>query len=79
MTGGPVPISGTNPYTGAYQTRQFSTAIPIKTVSVLDALANPPAAGITAETTPTHVFNVRDHPPVGAGGNTGNGSQIGIG
>lgn len=75
----PGPVAGANPYTLAYQTSQFSTAVPIKTKSVLDSLANPPAAGITAETTPAHVFNVRDNPPVGAGGNTGNGSQIGIG
>lgn len=75
----PGPVAGSNPYTLAYQTEQFSTAVPIKTKSVLDSLASPPAAGITAETTPTHVFNTRDHPPVGAGGNTGDGSQIGIG
>lgn len=75
----PGPVSGANPYTLAYQSSQFSTAVPAKTKSVLDALANPPAAGITAETTPAHVFAARDTPPVGAGGNTGNGAQIGIG
>jgi hypothetical protein len=71
----PGPVAGANPYTLGYQTEQFSTAVPIKTKSVLDSLATPPAAGIAAETTPTHVFNTRDHPPIGAGGNepTGNG------
>lgn len=75
MTGGPSPVAGANPYTLGYQSRQYSTSVPIKTVSVLDALATPPAAGITAETTPAHVFNTRDHPPIGAGGNepAGNG------
>jgi hypothetical protein len=74
----PGPVPGANPHVLAYQNRQFSTAIPIKNVSVLDALTTPPAAGITAETTPAHVFASRDNPPVGSGGNTGSGSRIGI-
>lgn len=78
MTGGPTPVAGSNPFTGNYQVKQFDTTWPPHE-SVLDALANPPAAGINAEATPDVVFNERDHPPVGAGGNTGDGSQIGIG
>lgn len=78
MTGGPTPVAGSNPYVGNYQVEQFDCAWPASK-SVLDSLKTPPAAGITAETTPAHVFAVRDNPPVGAGGNTGNGSQIGIG
>lgn len=78
MTGGPTPVAGRNPYVGGYQSKQFDTTLPAAE-SVLDALDDPPAAGIAAETTPDHVFGSRDTPPVGSGGNTGNGSQIGIG
>lgn len=74
----PGPVPGTNPHTLAYQTGQFDTTWP-PAKSVLDSLATPPAAGIAAEVTPDIVFDERDHPPVGAGGNTGDGSQIGIG
>jgi hypothetical protein len=61
-----------------YQVKQYDTTIPPRE-SVLDALNAPPAAGIAAETSPAHVFNENTHPPVGAGGNTGNGTMIGIG
>lgn len=74
----PGPVSGANPFTGTYQAKQFDSTWP-PAETALDALATPPAAAITAETSPAHLFNTRDHPPVGAGGNTGNGSKIGIG
>lgn len=74
----PGPVPGTNPHTGSYQSKQFDSSWP-PAESVLDALAAPPSAAIAAETSPAHLFNTRDHPPVGAGGNTGDGSQIGIG
>lgn len=78
MTGGPSPVAGRNPFVGAYQAKQFDNTWP-PAESVVDALATPPAAAVEAESSPDHVFDVRDHPPVGAGGNTGDGSQIGIG
>jgi hypothetical protein len=74
----PGPVPGTNPHTLSYQSKQFDTTWPPHE-SVLDALANPPAAGIAAETTPDHLFAENTDPPVGSGGNTGDGSQIGIG
>lgn len=74
----PGPVPGANPYPLLYQVEQFDTTLPAAK-SVLDSLSDPPAAGITAEVTPDNVFAVRDNPPVGAGGNTGDGSQIGIG
>ena len=74
----PGPVPGSNPFTPLYQFKQFDTSIPPQE-SVLDALASPPAAGIAAETSPDHVFNENTDPPVGAGGNTGDGSLIGLG
>lgn len=74
----PGPVPGTNPHTLTYQVKQYDTTIPPRE-SVLDALADPPDAGIAAETSPDHVFAENTNPPVGAGGNTGDGSQIGIG
>lgn len=75
MTGGPTPVAGSNPYVGGYQAKQFDTTWP-PAESVLDALADPPDAGIDAENTPARVFAVRDNPPVGAGGNTGGGGIV---
>lgn len=66
----PGPVPGTNPHTLSYQSKQFDTTIPPRE-SVLDALASPPAAGITAETSPAHVFAENTNPPIGAGGNEG--------
>lgn len=63
----PRPISGDNPYTGAYQVKQFDTTFP-PAESVLDALADPPAAGIAAELSPDMLLLENTHPPVGAGG-----------
>lgn len=70
MTGGPTPIAGSNPFPGAYQVKQFDTSWP-PAESVLDALATPPAAGIEAEISPDRVFDSRDNPPPGSGGNPG--------
>lgn len=74
----PGPVPGANPYVGTYQVKQFDTTWPPHE-SVLDALADPPDAGIAAETSPDHVFAENTDPPVGAGGNTGDGSRIGLG
>ena len=71
----PGPLAGLNPWTKTYQTEQFDTTQP-PAKSVLDSLATPPAAGITAETTPAHVFAERDNPPPGAGGNPSGGIGI---
>lgn len=66
----PGPVAGSNPYTLAYQNKQFDTTVPPRE-SVLDALTSPPSAGVTAETSPDEVFEENTSPPVGAGGNEG--------
>lgn len=68
----PGPVPGANPYTKAYQAKQFDCSWP-PAESVLDALADPPAAGIAAEVSPDNVFEENTNPPVGAGGNSGIG------
>jgi hypothetical protein len=48
----PLPLEGTNPYTGLYQDRQFflgSPYAPIGSRRVFDSIENPPTAGVTAE------------------------------
>jgi hypothetical protein len=72
----PTPPQGTyNPWTGAYQTQQYDIGTAASTPrgysgsSILDDLANPPAAAVTASSSPQHVFNANTNPPVGAGGN----------
>jgi hypothetical protein len=50
--GAPLPLDGTNPYTGMYQARQFFTGdpyAPVGTRRVFESLASPPAAGVAAE------------------------------
>lgn len=70
----PGPVPGTNPYTGAYQTQQYdqglSASLPhgYADSSVFDALNAPPAAGVSAQTSPDHLFEENTNPPVGAGG-----------
>ena len=66
----PGPVPGANPYPLAYQSKQFDTSIPPKE-TVLDSLVNPPAAGITAEASPSILFAENTNPPVWAGGNSG--------
>lgn len=61
MTGGPSPVAGANPFPLTYQTKQYDTTIPPRE-SPLDALANPPAAGIAAETSPDEVFEENTNP-----------------
>lgn len=70
MTGGPTPVAGPNPYPKAYQTQQFDNTWP-PAKNVLEALNDPPAAGITASTSPDKLFLENSNPPVGAGGNQG--------
>lgn len=41
---------------------------------VFEYLANPPAAGVTASSTPAVVFNENEHPPIGALGYPYDGS-----
>jgi hypothetical protein len=64
----PGPVSGANPWTLSYQSRQYDTSVPPRR-SVLDSLVTPPASGITAEVSPAKVFAENTNPPVGAGGN----------
>lgn len=51
----PLPLNGTNPYTGAYQSRQFGVGnrnlnfAPDPRLLVFPFLKTPPAAGVTAE------------------------------
>lgn len=77
MTGGPTPIAGSNPFVGAYQVKQFDTSYPGGELhgytdgTVLDALADPPEAGVAASDSPDKVFESRDNPPPGSGGNPG--------
>jgi hypothetical protein len=65
---------GANPWTLAYQQGQFDSWLaggqsPMSTNTVLDTLASPPSAGITAEASPSILFLENTQPPVGAGGN----------
>ena len=71
------PLAGTNPYTGAYQVKQFDTTLPPRE-SVLDALDSPPAAGIAAEVSPDMLFLENTDPPLGAGGGTAVPSVPGV-
>lgn len=77
MTGGPTPVSGSNPYVLGYQTAQFDTgysALPphgYADGTLFDALADPPEAGVDASESPEKAFESRDNPPPGAGGNPG--------
>lgn len=64
----PGPVPGANPWIGTYQVKQYSTHIPPLTNSVLDALASPPASGVTAEN-PTNIYLENTNPPVGSGDN----------
>lgn len=70
----PGPLPGSNPWSGTYQTEQFdqghSAELPhgYGDHSVFDALDAPPAAGVTAQTSPDHLFEENTNPPVGAGG-----------
>lgn len=77
----PNPISGTNPWTGAYQNSQFGTdtdpASVTPSFTVLDHLATPPEAGITAEASPSILFAENTDPPIGAGGNEHDGGVPG--
>ena len=63
----PGPIAGDNPYTGAYQTKQYDTSIPPKE-SPLHALSDPPEGALDATASPSKLFLENTHPPVGAGG-----------
>lgn len=46
----PIPLSGSNPYTGGYQKRQYGAGKLQPTPNqVLDILANPPASAVAAE------------------------------
>lgn len=65
----PVPPQGTyNPWTGAYQTQQYDIGTAgspprgYSGSSILDDLANPPAAGVTASVSPDVVFNENTNP-----------------
>lgn len=64
----PTPLYGANPYTLAYQSRQFDVQDDYRSTgqTVLDALVNPPAAGIAAEASPSIVFAENTNPTVGA-------------
>lgn len=64
----PRPVAGPNPYTLMYQVAQYDTTIPPKETP-LDALNQPPQAGVDASSSPDKLFAENTDPPVGAGGN----------
>ena len=79
------PIAGSNPYTGAYQTRQFDEGLasgtsPVSTYSVLDSLESAPSAALAAQTADlpnsSGQLQAQLNPPVGAGGNIGTNASI---
>ena len=63
----PGPLAGRNPYTGAYQTKQYDDSHPAKE-SPLHALADPPTGALEATASPSKLFLENTDPPVGAGG-----------
>ena len=63
----PGPLAGSNPWTGAYQTKQYDDSHPPKE-SPLHALADPPEGSIEAQASPSKLFLENTDPPVGAGG-----------
>lgn len=71
----PIPESGPNPWTLAYQTSQFGVDTPpsatTPSTTVFGHLASPPASGVTASSSPDKVFLENTNPPIGAGGNEG--------
>jgi hypothetical protein len=67
----PTPLYGSNPYVGAYQNSQFDAGVtggasPWSLHTPLDALQNPPSAGITAEASPAVEFAEATNPTPGA-------------
>lgn len=75
----PMPLAGANPYTGAYQSRQFDSTQPTGMLTwgastVFDDLANPPAGAEEAAESPDVLFDSRVNPPVGADGNEPSGA-----
>ena len=67
MTAPSGPLAGSNPYTGAYQTKQYDDSIP-PVESPLHALADPPTGALEATSSPDKLFEENTNPPDGAGG-----------
>lgn len=67
MTAPSGPLAGDNPYTGAYQTKQFDNSWP-PAESALHALADPPAGALAATSSPDKLFLENTDPPLGGGG-----------
>jgi hypothetical protein len=75
----PSPVPGANPFGLTYQAQQYDNWVgggqaPYSASTVFDALADAPAAGLTAATSPAHVFAENTNPPVGAGDNEPGGT-----